>query len=72
MTDSGLSSDVERNLKEAEKFSEMAKTAPSPFLRGYYWHIALRYLSPEGELRPVGTGNGTTQGGSCPTERDGR
>jgi hypothetical protein len=32
------------------RFSELAKTASSPFLRAYYWHTALRYLSSEGEL----------------------
>jgi hypothetical protein len=28
----------------------LAKSACSPFLRAYYWHAALRYLSSEGEL----------------------
>jgi len=41
---------AEQNREEAAKFSELAKTASSPFLRAYYWHIALRYLSSEGEL----------------------
>ena len=41
---------MEQNRKEAEKFSDLAKAASSPFLRSYYWHIALRYLSSEGEL----------------------
>jgi hypothetical protein len=31
---------MERNRKEAAKFSELAKTAQSPFLRGYYSRIA--------------------------------
>jgi hypothetical protein len=44
------SSRMERNRKEAAKFSELAKTASSPFLRAYYWHAALRYLSSEGEI----------------------
>jgi hypothetical protein len=44
------SSRIERNGKEAAKFCELAKTASSPFLRAYYWHTALRYLSSEGEL----------------------
>ncbi len=48
MTD--RSSRMEQNRKEAEKFSDLAKAASSPFLRSYYWHIALRYLSSEGEL----------------------
>jgi hypothetical protein len=71
MTDSDSLSGVERNRKEAEKFSELAKTASFPFLRSYYWHIALRYLSQEGELRPVGTGNSSKQGGSSTPERGG-
>jgi hypothetical protein len=41
---------AEQNRKEAAKFSELAKTASSPFLRAYYWHTALRYLSSQGEL----------------------
>ena len=41
---------MEENRKEAEKFSDLAKAASSPFLRAYYWHTALRYLSSEGEL----------------------
>jgi hypothetical protein len=45
---------MERNRKEAAKFSELAKTASSPFLRGYYSRIAERYLSLEGEWRPSG------------------
>jgi hypothetical protein len=42
---------MERNRKEAANFSELAKTASSPFLRGYYSRIAERYLSLEGEWR---------------------
>jgi hypothetical protein len=41
---------AEQNREEAAKFSELAKTASSPFLRAYYWHAALRYLSSDGEL----------------------
>ncbi len=41
---------MERNRKEAEKFSDLAKVASSPFLRAYYWNTASRYLSSEGEL----------------------
>lgn len=44
------SSRAEQNQKEAAKFAELAKSASSPFLRAYYWHTALRYLSSEGEL----------------------
>jgi hypothetical protein len=45
---------MERDRKEAAKFSELAKTASSPFLRGYYSRVAERYLSLEGEWRPSG------------------
>jgi hypothetical protein len=48
VTDS--SARMERNRQEAEKFSDLAKAASSPFLRAYYWNTALRYLSSEGEL----------------------
>jgi hypothetical protein len=41
---------MDRNRKEAEKFSDLAKAASSPFVRAYYWNTALRYLSSEGEL----------------------
>jgi hypothetical protein len=46
---------AERNRQEAAKFSDSAKTASSPFLQGYYWRIAERYLSLEDELRPAGS-----------------
>jgi hypothetical protein len=36
---------AEQNRKEAAKFSDLAKTAFSPFLQGYCWRIAERYLS---------------------------
>jgi hypothetical protein len=51
---------MERNRKEAAKFSDLAKSAPSAFLRDYYRRIAERYLSLEGEWRPSGG-----QGNSC-------
>jgi hypothetical protein len=58
---------AERNRQEAAKFSDLAKTASSPFLQGYYWRIAERYLSLEGELRPAGThGNMSKQGEHVP------
>jgi hypothetical protein len=57
MTD--RSSRMEQNRKEAEKFSDLAKAASSPFLRAYYWHTALRYLSSDGELS-VGQGDSST------------
>jgi hypothetical protein len=47
MTD--LLTRMERNRKEAETFSDLAKSAASPFLRAYYWRIAGRYLSFEEE-----------------------
>ena len=52
MTD--LSSRAERDRKEAAKFSDLAKSASSPFLRDYYLRIAERYLSLEGDWRPPG------------------
>jgi hypothetical protein len=36
---------MDRNRKEAAKYSDLAKNASSPFLQGYYWRIAERYLS---------------------------
>jgi hypothetical protein len=45
MTD--LLTRMERNRKEAGKFSDLAKSAASSFLRAYYWRIAERYLSFE-------------------------
>jgi hypothetical protein len=50
MTD--LLTRMERNRKEAEKFSDLAKSAASPFLRAYHWRIAERYLSFGEEWRP--------------------
>jgi hypothetical protein len=52
MTD--LLSRAEQNRKEAAKFSDLAKSASSPFLRDYYLRIAERYLSLEGDWRPPG------------------
>jgi hypothetical protein len=55
MTD--LLSKMERDRKEAAQFSDLAKSTSLPFLRGYYWRIAERYLSSEGELKvPEGQG----------------
>ena len=45
---------AERIEKEAAKFSDLAKTASSSFLRGYYFRIAERYLLLEGEWTPPG------------------
>ena len=43
---------VERELKAAEDFFELAKNATSPFMRTYYRHVAERYLSSRGGLKP--------------------
>jgi len=42
-----------RDLKAAEEFFTLAKTAASPFMRAYYWRVAERYLSSDGELRSL-------------------
>jgi hypothetical protein len=42
---------VERELKTAEEFFELAKNANSPFMRDYCRRIAERYLSYE--LKPA-------------------
>jgi hypothetical protein len=47
------SSKVGRELKAAEDFFELAKNASSPFLQAYYRHVAERYLSSQGELKPA-------------------
>jgi hypothetical protein len=44
---------VGRELKGAEEFFELAKNATSPFMRAYYRHIVERYLSSQGELKPL-------------------
>jgi hypothetical protein len=49
-----LLSRVERDRKEAAKFSELAKSVPSAFLRDYYRRIAERYLVLERDWRPPG------------------
>ena len=55
---------AERNRKEAAKFSDLAKTASSSFLRGYYFRIAERYLLFEGEWTPPGRqGNSNSKQG---------
>jgi hypothetical protein len=41
---------VERELKAAEGFFELAKNASSPFMQAYYRRVAARYLSSQGEL----------------------
>ena len=42
-----------RELKAAEDFFALAKSASSPFLQGYYRRVAERYLSSEGELKSL-------------------
>jgi hypothetical protein len=49
---SDLLTRMERNRKEAEKFSDLAKSASSPFVRAYYSRVAERYLSFEEERNP--------------------
>jgi hypothetical protein len=36
--------------KELAKYSDLAKYASTPFLRGYYRRIAERYITATGEL----------------------
>jgi hypothetical protein len=47
------SSTLGRELKAAEDFFELAKSASSPFLQAYYRRVAERYLSSEGELKSL-------------------
>jgi hypothetical protein len=47
---------AERSLNEAAKFTDLANSASSSFLRGYYQCLAERYLALEGEWRPPGGG----------------
>jgi hypothetical protein len=39
-----------QNLKLADKFFDLARSASTPFLRTYYERVAQRYLLSEGEL----------------------
>jgi len=45
------SSRLDRELKAADEFFALARTATSPFMRAYYRRIGERYLSSQGELR---------------------
>jgi hypothetical protein len=45
---------TERIQKEAAKFSCLAESASSSFLRDYYWRLAERYLALEGEWESPG------------------
>ena len=47
------SSTLARELKAAEEFFELAKSAGSPFMRVYYRRVAERYLSAGGELKSL-------------------
>jgi hypothetical protein len=47
------SSTLGRELKAAEDFFALAKSANSPFMRGYYQRVAERYLSSQGELKSL-------------------
>jgi hypothetical protein len=47
------SSRLGRELKAAEDFFELAKSASSPFLQTYYRRVAERYLSSLGELKSL-------------------
>jgi hypothetical protein len=51
------SSKLGRELKAAEDFFELAKNASSPFLQAYYRRVAERYLSSQGDLKPVKRGS---------------
>jgi hypothetical protein len=51
------SSTLARELKAAEDFFELAKSASSPFLQAYYRRAAERYLSSEGELKSLNKGS---------------
>jgi len=44
---------LDRDLKAAEEFFELARTTSSPFMRAYYQRVAERYLSSEGEVRSL-------------------
>ena len=67
---------VGRELKAAEEFFELAKKASSPFMRAYYRRVAERYLSSEGEFKPVKRQNDVadairTQPGTAPPRTPG-
>jgi hypothetical protein len=47
------SSGLARELKAAEDFFALAKSASSPFMREYYRRVAERYLSSEGKLKSL-------------------
>jgi hypothetical protein len=45
------SSRLDRELKAADEFFALSRTATSPFMRAYYQRVGERYLSSQGELR---------------------
>jgi hypothetical protein len=45
------SSKRDRELKAADEFFALSKTATSAFMRAYYRRVGERYLSSQGELR---------------------
>jgi hypothetical protein len=62
MQDSQLSN-ADLYLKVADEYSDLAKTASTPFMRAYFERVALRYRSSEGELKegesaPIGAPSG--------------
>jgi hypothetical protein len=63
---SDLLTRMERNRKEAEKYSGLAKSASSPFVRAYYSRIAERYLSFEEEWNPPVIGPSKTEASRVP------
>jgi hypothetical protein len=47
------SSRLDRELKAADEFFALSRTATSPFMRAYYQRVGERYLSSQGELRVI-------------------
>jgi len=44
---------LDRELKAADEFFALSRTATSPFMRAYYQRVGERYLSSQGELRVI-------------------
>jgi hypothetical protein len=58
-----------RELKAAEEFFALARTATSSFMRAYYQRVAERYLSSERELKSLkGPDIGVTNGERIPAD----
>jgi hypothetical protein len=49
--------------KVAARFSDLAESSCSPFLRGYYLLLAARYIALEGEWTPAGRQGNSSQRG---------